>query len=73
MMALYDLAFRPEYIVPLREEIESIISAEGWSKASVMKMRKLESFLKESQRCNAIALCKFLGSVTLKLFSFSLN
>ena len=35
---------------PLREEVESIIAEEGWSKASIGKMRKLDSFLKESMR-----------------------
>lgn len=59
-MALYDLASRPEYIEPIREEIESIISEEGWSKPSVMKMRKLESFMKESQRYSQLAGCESL-------------
>ena len=35
---------------PLRAEVESIIAEEGWSKASIGKMRKLDSFLKESMR-----------------------
>ena len=39
---------------PLREEVESIIAEEGWSKASIGKMRKLDSFLKESQRLNGV-------------------
>ena len=44
----------PEYIQPLREEIEAIIEKEGWTKASVMKMRKLDSFLKESIRMHPL-------------------
>ncbi|KAJ8469311.1 hypothetical protein ONZ51_g9081 [Trametes cubensis] len=48
--ALYNLAAHTEYIQPLREEVESIISEDGWSKASLGKMRKLDSFLKESMR-----------------------
>ena len=55
-MALYDLVAHPEYIEPIREEIESIIAEDGWSKASIMKMRKLESFMKESQRYSPLAL-----------------
>jgi cytochrome P450 len=47
---LYDLASRPEYIEPLREEIESLISTEGWKKSTISKMRKLDSFVKESMR-----------------------
>ena len=56
-MALYDLVAHPEYIEPIREEIESIIAEDGWSKASIMKMKKLESFMKESQRYSPLALC----------------
>lgn len=37
---------------PLREEIETILLQEGqqWTKAGLMKMYKLDSFLKESMR-----------------------
>ncbi|KAF8998395.1 cytochrome P450 [Cyathus striatus] len=48
--ALYDLASRPEYILPLRQEVEEIVNEEGWTKASVDRMKKIDSFLKESQR-----------------------
>lgn len=39
---------------PLREEVETIIAKEGWTKAALMKMWKLDSFMKESQRFNGI-------------------
>ena len=39
-----------EYVTPLRKEIESIVASEGWTKTSVDKMYKLDSFLKESIR-----------------------
>ncbi|KAI0741311.1 cytochrome P450 [Daedaleopsis nitida] len=55
-MALYDLAAAPEYIQPLRDEIEPIIAAQGWKKAAIHKMYKVDSFLKESQRVNGIGL-----------------
>ncbi|KAH9939336.1 cytochrome P450 [Epithele typhae] len=48
--ALYNLAAYSEYLEPLREEVETIIAAEGWNKASLAKMRKLDSFFKESMR-----------------------
>ncbi|OBZ73430.1 Ent-kaurene oxidase [Grifola frondosa] len=48
--ALYYLAANPEFVGPLREEVDAVISAEGWSKAAMDKMRKIDSFLKESQR-----------------------
>jgi hypothetical protein len=41
-------------VEPLREEIETLVKEEGWTKASVMKMRKLDSFLKESIRMNPL-------------------
>ena len=54
--ALLDLAAHPQYIQPLRDEVEAIVSAEGWTKAGMGKMWKIDSFLKESQRVNGIAL-----------------
>ena len=51
---LYHLAASPEYQQLLREEVEPLVSAEGWSKATMGKMRKLDSFIKESQRWNAL-------------------
>ena len=50
--ALYDLAVHPEWFIPLREEIEPIITTEGWTKGALGKMWKLDSLLKESQRFN---------------------
>ena len=48
---LFDLCERPEYIKPLREEIETAIREDGgWQKSTLSKMQKLDSFLKESQR-----------------------
>ncbi|KAK7038539.1 cytochrome P450 [Favolaschia claudopus] len=48
--ALYTLAAHLQYVEPLREEIESVVEAEGWTKAAIDKMVKLDSFLKESAR-----------------------
>ncbi|GJJ06037.1 hypothetical protein Clacol_000224 [Clathrus columnatus] len=50
--AIYNLVVCPEYKLPLREEIKSIIEKEGWSRESINKMAKLDSFLKESLRLN---------------------
>ena len=47
---LYDLANHSEYIQPLREEIEAVVQEEGWTKAAMGKLRKLNSFAKESMR-----------------------
>lgn len=48
--ALYNLAANPQYTQPLREEIESVLKSEGWTKAAMTKMVKLDSFFKESSR-----------------------
>lgn len=47
---LYDLAVHPEYVEPLREEVKSVIDSDGWSKVAMNKLRKLDSFIRESQR-----------------------
>ncbi|OBZ73117.1 Ent-kaurene oxidase [Grifola frondosa] len=48
--ALYHLAANPEYLELLREEVDEIVRKEGWTKASIGKMHRVDSFLKESQR-----------------------
>ncbi|SJL14132.1 uncharacterized protein ARMOST_17587 [Armillaria ostoyae] len=48
--AVYALATHPEYVEILRTEVESAIAEEGWTKAAVGKMDRLDSFLKEAQR-----------------------
>lgn len=58
--AIYDLVSRREYIQPLRDEIQQVIDEDGedtdsegyltLKKTSMPKLRKLDSFLKESQR-----------------------
>jgi cytochrome P450 len=58
--AIFDLVSRPEYIQPLRDEIRRVVDEDGYDdvagmtrklkKQSIPKLRKLDSFLKESQR-----------------------
>ncbi|KAF9233835.1 cytochrome P450 [Melanogaster broomeanus] len=52
--ALYNLAANPQYLQPLREEVEAIVKTEGWTKAALMNMHKIDSFLKESQRLEGV-------------------
>lgn len=47
--AMYHLAAMPHYIQPLREEVEAVVRKEGWTKVSMGRLRKLDSFLKETQ------------------------
>ncbi len=54
--ALLHLAAEPKYLKPLRDEVEAIISVEGWTKAAMGKLWNIDSFLKESQRVNGVGL-----------------
>lgn len=53
---LYDLITRPEFVEDIREEIRQVIQEDGgwdsWQKTSFTKLRKLDSFMRESQRFN---------------------
>ena len=59
MYSIYDLAAHPEHLQPLRQEIETVIKEEGWSKAAVAKMSKLDSFIKETMRLTQIVACTY--------------
>ncbi|KAJ7772406.1 cytochrome P450 [Mycena metata] len=50
--ALFELAAHPEHLLPMREEVESVVKKQGWSKAALNSMVKVDSFLRESQRLN---------------------
>ncbi|EYE91684.1 cytochrome P450 [Aspergillus ruber CBS 135680] len=58
---IFDLAARPEYFDILREEVNQIVAedGEGWGKQSLNKMRKMDSFFRESQRFNPPSLLSF--------------
>ncbi|KAF8989850.1 cytochrome P450 [Cyathus striatus] len=53
LQALYCLAANPSYIQPLREEVEEVVSQDGWSKASLDKLLKVDSFIREAQRLHS--------------------
>lgn len=58
--AMYDMACRPLYFAPLRQEIEDVLAEDGFTtddkgrrimaRTSYVKLRKLDSFLRESMR-----------------------
>ena len=55
--ACYDLAAMPEYVEPLRDEISGLLNEDGgWGPNTPSKMRKMDSFLRESQRVNPQAI-----------------
>lgn len=56
---LYDLCAMPEYVQPLREEIQAALAGEdSFTKQAFLKMPKLDSFMKESQRFNPLVFGK---------------
>jgi hypothetical protein len=53
------LLSNPEYIEPLRQEVEAAVAEEGWTKAGMDKMRKIDSFLRETQRVDVESIGPF--------------
>lgn len=55
---IYDMCMHPEYIAPLREEIEEVLAISGgkFIKSNMIHLRKMDSFIKESQRLNPPAM-----------------
>ncbi|KAH9072829.1 cytochrome P450 [Lactarius deliciosus] len=51
---LYRLLSNPEYVEPLRHDVETAIAEEGWTKAGLDKMHKIDSFLRETQRLDSL-------------------
>ncbi|KAJ0120940.1 cytochrome P450 [Diaporthe amygdali] len=57
---LYDLCEHPEFIEPLRQEVDSVIGRDDLiDKSGFLKMVKMDSFMKESQRFNPLLLITF--------------
>ena len=54
MQVLFHLLAHPNHLEPLREEVDAVIKEEGWTKAGVDKMHKIDSFLRETQRFDGI-------------------
>ena len=66
---LYRLLAHPDYVEPLREEVDAVIKEEGWTKAGMDKMHKIDSFIRETQRIDGLAirpLHSFLSIPTTK-------
>ncbi|KAJ5662701.1 hypothetical protein N7462_011627 [Penicillium macrosclerotiorum] len=54
---IYDLAAYPEYIQPLRDEIRTVIAEDGvLKKTSLLKLKLMDSVMKESQRINPVSI-----------------
>ncbi|PSR83629.1 cytochrome P450 [Coniella lustricola] len=57
--AIYDLCAHPEVMQELRDEVGRELGANGWSHSSLLRLRKMESFLKESGRTNSAGIVSF--------------
>ncbi|KAJ5564247.1 hypothetical protein N7513_000489 [Penicillium frequentans] len=54
---MYDLAAYPEYFQPLRDEITAVIAEDGeLKKTSLLKLKLMDSVMKESQRTHPISM-----------------
>jgi hypothetical protein len=56
MQVLYRLLANPEYIEPLRREVEAVVAEEGWTKAGMDKMHQIDSFVTETLRVDGITI-----------------
>ncbi|KZV65865.1 cytochrome P450 [Peniophora sp. CONT] len=68
--ALHRIASHPEWQKVLREEVEGVVQAHGLTKSSMDKMCKLDSFLREQQRCNGLGTLA-MTRIALQPFTFS--
>lgn len=62
MHALYYIAMHPEHAEVLRQETESLVHSGGWQQSTLVKMQKLDSFLRESLRLRSLGACKLSTS-----------
>jgi cytochrome P450 len=67
---LYRLLSHPEYVEPLRHEVETAVAEEGWTKAGMDKMHKIDSFLRETQRLDGQD-SETMTRLALRPFTFS--
>ncbi|KAI1384973.1 cytochrome P450 [Hypoxylon trugodes] len=59
--AIFDLCSMPEYVEPLRSEAKEALAQDNgkWQVSTIKRLRRLDSFLKESQRVNQSTLLAF--------------
>jgi hypothetical protein len=56
---LYYLAAEPEHAAILGREVDAIVEEGGWTKASIDRMCKVDSFLHKLHRLNGLAVCVY--------------
>ncbi|KIK15731.1 hypothetical protein PISMIDRAFT_687006 [Pisolithus microcarpus 441] len=50
----YNLAANPQYVEPLREEVDTVIREHWWTKKAMVLMQKVDSFLAETLRLEGV-------------------
>lgn len=69
---MYDLAAYPEYIQPMRDEIRAVAAEDGiFKKTSLLKLKLMDSVMKESQRVHPVSMSKYTINSTNILHSQS--
>ncbi|KAF8807759.1 cytochrome P450 [Phlegmacium glaucopus] len=67
---LYHIAANHQYVIPMRQEIDSISRRDGWTKDALDKMSKVDSFIKESMRLTSTSTLSMMRK-SLRRFTFS--
>ena len=72
---ILDLCVHPEYIEPLREEVETMLRDEGgvFTKAGLARLHKMDSVMKESRRLNPMVFSMWLSFLCWRSRTHMLN
>ncbi|KAH9992092.1 cytochrome P450 [Russula vinacea] len=70
IQVLYRFMANPEYLEPLRQEVDVVIKEEGWTKAGIDKMYKIDSFVRETLQIDSFTILPFIR-LALHPFTFS--
>ncbi|PKY01127.1 cytochrome P450 [Aspergillus campestris IBT 28561] len=64
---LFDIAGKDDLVNEMRDEVIKVIQEEGWKKATLYKLRLMDSVLKETQRVKPIAIASMRRLVQEKV------
>lgn len=68
---LLDICEHQDLIDELRQEIITVVQAEGWKKTTLYKLKLMDSVIKECQRLKPMAIGEFYISFTMMYFEMS--
>jgi cytochrome P450 len=64
---LLELCAHPEYIPRLREEVIRVLREDGWKKTSMYKLKRVDSFIKETLRLSPQSMSTFIHPLNASL------